>query len=249
MKHKLLLVLLTALIPCLFMQGCISNFEEDNTELSEEDRVAEMFREAGFKVEKLSSKPVNPPMTEKEASLFLAAYKNRERSGSIQIPSENIELKPDGHLVVKVKCNSEKKNFSRTRTVYKEEFDFTHWATYTVRDIEIECWQDIAGYWKSDNVNCTFTTRDPEYICGFPDINPNTGYSKGSLYFSINITVSRYSGWQIYSVDENYDYTLMLTWLPVAQEWNASLSWHETFGNMTCIITSLMKELKRLYSI
>ena len=75
----------------------------------------------------------------------------------------------------------------------------------------------------------TFTTRDPEYICGFPDINPNTGYSKGSLYFSINITVSRYSGWQIYSVDENYDYTLMLTWLPVAQEWNASLSWHETF--------------------
>lgn len=75
MKHKLLLVLLTALIPCLFMQGCISNFEEDNTELSEEDRVAEMFREAGFKVEKLSSKPVNPPMTEKEASLFLAAYK------------------------------------------------------------------------------------------------------------------------------------------------------------------------------
>ena len=206
MKHKLLLVLLTALIPCLFMQGCISNFEEDNTELSEEDRVAEMFREAGFKVEKLSSKPVNPP-----------------------IPSENIELKPDGHLVVKVKCNSEKKNFSRTRTVYKEEFDFTHWATYTVRDIEIECWQDIAGYWKSDNVNCTFTTRDPEYICGFPDINPNTGYSKGSLYFSINITVSRYSGWQIYSVDENYDYTLMLTWLPVAQEWNASLSWHETF--------------------
>ncbi|MCA6058031.1 hypothetical protein KFX78_28225, partial [Bacteroides thetaiotaomicron] len=179
MKHKLLLVLLTALIPCLFMQGCISNFEEDNTELSEEDRVAEMFREAGFKVEKLSSKPVNPPMTEKEASLFLAAYKNRERSGSIQIPSENIELKPDGHLVVKVKCNSEKKNFSRTRTVYKEEFDFTHWATYTVRDIEIECWQDIAGYWKSDNVNCTFTTRDPEYICGFPDINPNTGYSKG----------------------------------------------------------------------
>lgn len=52
------------------MQGCISNFEEDNTELSEEDRVAEMFREAGFKVEKLSSKPVNPPMTEKEASLF-----------------------------------------------------------------------------------------------------------------------------------------------------------------------------------
>ena len=35
MKHKLLLVLLTALIPCLFMQGCISNFEEDNTELSE----------------------------------------------------------------------------------------------------------------------------------------------------------------------------------------------------------------------
>ncbi|UVV54241.1 hypothetical protein NXY15_07715 [Bacteroides thetaiotaomicron] len=91
MKHKLLLVLLTALIPCLFMQGCISNFEEDNTELSEEDRVAEMFREAGFKVEKLSSKPVNPPMTEKEASLFLAAYKNRERSGSIQIPSENIE--------------------------------------------------------------------------------------------------------------------------------------------------------------
>lgn len=229
MKHKLLLVLLTALIPCLFMQGCISNFEEDNMELSEEDRVAEMFREAGFKVEKLSSKPVNPPMTEKEASLFLAAYKNRERSGSIQIPSENIELKPDGHLVVKVKCNSEKKNFSRTRTVYKEEFDFTHWATYTVRDIEIECWQDIAGYWKSDNVNCTFTTRDPEYICGFPDINPNTGYSKGSLYFSINITVSRYSGWQIYSVDENYDYTLMLTWLPVAQEWNASLSWHETF--------------------
>lgn len=229
MKHKLLLVLLTALIPCLFMQGCISNFEEDNTELSEEDRVAEMFREAGVKVEKLSSKPVNPPMTEKEASLFLAAYKNRERSGSIQIPSENIELKPDGHLVVKVKCNSEKKNFSRTRTVYKEEFDFTHWATYTVRDIEIECWQDIAGYWKSDNVNCTFTTRDPEYICGFPDINPNTGYSKGSLYFSINITVSRYSGWQIYSVDENYDYTLMLTWLPVAQEWNASLSWHETF--------------------
>ena len=52
MKHKLLLVLLTALIPCLFMQGCISNFEEDNTELSEEDRVAEMFREAGFKVGK-----------------------------------------------------------------------------------------------------------------------------------------------------------------------------------------------------
>ena len=32
-----------------------------------------------------------------------------------------------------------------------------------------------------------------------------------------------------FSVDENYDYTLMLTWLPVAQEWNASLSWHETF--------------------
>lgn len=50
-------------------------------------------------------------MTEKEASLFLAAYKNRERSGSIQIPSENIELKPDGHLVVKVKCNSEKEFF------------------------------------------------------------------------------------------------------------------------------------------
>ena len=85
MKHKLLLVLLTALIPCLFMQGCISNFEEDNTELSEEDRVAEMFREAGFKVEKLSSKPVNPPMTEKEASLFLAAYKNRERSGKLNV--------------------------------------------------------------------------------------------------------------------------------------------------------------------
>ncbi|MFT0424276.1 hypothetical protein ACMSE9_15910 [Bacteroides thetaiotaomicron] len=69
MKHKLLLVLLTALIPCLFMQGCISNSEEDNTELSEEDRVAEMFREAGFKVEKLS-KPANSPMTEKEALLF-----------------------------------------------------------------------------------------------------------------------------------------------------------------------------------
>ena len=33
MKHKLLLVLLTALIPCLFMQGCMSNFEEDNTDI------------------------------------------------------------------------------------------------------------------------------------------------------------------------------------------------------------------------
>ena len=49
MKHKLLLVLLTALIPCLFMQGCISNFEEDNTELSEEDRVAEMLEKRGLK--------------------------------------------------------------------------------------------------------------------------------------------------------------------------------------------------------
>lgn len=89
MKQKLFfLVLLVVLIPCFVIQSCDSE-SEGSTILNEGDRVAEMFRQAGFTVEKLS-KSVNPPMTEKEALLFLKAYENRERSGSVQIPLSNM---------------------------------------------------------------------------------------------------------------------------------------------------------------
>lgn len=47
MKQKLsFLVLLITLIPCFIMQSC--DYEEGKTTLSEEEKVIEMFRQAGF---------------------------------------------------------------------------------------------------------------------------------------------------------------------------------------------------------
>ena len=227
MKHKLLLVLLTALIPCLFMQGCISNSEEDNTELSEEDRVAEMFREAGFKVEKLS-KPANSPMTEKEALLFLEAYKNRERSGSVQISGDNIEQKSDGSFAIKIKCNSDQKNFSRTRASDNEEFNFTHRTDYVYREIYVECYRDHGGYWHSQNVQCNPIPSGDGYSCHILSIDPDTGLSTVSLSFRICVTVSRYSAWFVHSFDEKYDYVLTL-WSQSSGGWAGTLNWTETY--------------------
>ena len=220
MKQKLLFLI--TLILSLFTQSC--DFEEGNTTLSEEDRIAEMFRQAGIKVETLS-KPVNPPMTEKEALIFLEAYKKRERSGLIKIPASNIEQKADGSLAVKIECNSEQKNFSRTIFDNIEKFEFTHLTELMRREIYIECYQDHGECWRSQNVQCKVTLNDLSFQYK-KEIDPDTGNSPSSLRFSIYVNIYKDSGWYHYSYDENYDYSLVL-WSQSAGGWVGNLIWND----------------------
>ncbi|KAB4456605.1 hypothetical protein GAN98_24105 [Bacteroides thetaiotaomicron] len=226
MKQKLFfLVLLVVLIPCFVIQSCDSK-SEGSTILNEGDRVAEMFRQAGFTVEELS-KSVNPPMTEKEALLFLKAYKNRERSGSVQIPLSNIEQRADGSLVMRVRCNSGQKNYLRTRASDNEEFEFTHWTDYGDREISLECYRDVTDYWHSKNVQCdySFSNVSSHHLINLT-IKSDTGLSTSCTNFSINATIKIGIGMYAVTVYENFDYTLTLTWSHTAY-WIASLSWKE----------------------
>lgn len=227
MKHKLFFFVLSMCIAtCFCIQSC--NSEDNNLVLNEEDKIAEMFREAGFGVKKLSER-ANTSMTEEEALKFLKAYGKRERTGSVQIPSSHIEVKPDGRFIVKVKHNPGQKNFSRTRADNTEEFNFSHWTEFTQRDIYIECYQEKYGAqcWRSDNVTCDATSKNSLYRCDIPDIDPDCGYSPSYLEFKINIRLYIDSGWNQYSFNDNYRYTLMLAWAELAGEWVGSLSWEE----------------------
>ncbi len=208
------------------MQSC--NNEETDSTLSEEDKIAEMFKQAGFQVEKLD-KPVNASMTKEEAFILLKAYNNRQRSGSIKIPASNIEENTDGSLSIKIDQNSGQKKTPRTRTDSTEEFDFSHWTEITKREIHVKCHQEKYGAncWRSDGVSCDPVLTNPLYKRDPPVIDDDYGYSPNSLDFKIKVHIYLNSGWYSYSFDEIYEYCLMLTKSTLTGEWFGSLSWEE----------------------